>query len=50
VFLTWLLVMPLDAVRFGWRAVNEEQMLIQEFDGYEDYCQRVHYRFVPGLW
>ena len=34
----------------GWRAVNEENELRAHLAGYEDYIQRVRFRFVPGVW
>jgi len=34
----------------GARAIGEERMLMRELDGYEDYANRVRFRFVPGLW
>lgn len=32
------------------RAVDEEKFLVQNLSGYEAYRQKVHYRFIPGLW
>jgi len=34
----------------GVRATMEERMLKAELEGYEDYSERVRYRFVPLLW
>lgn len=38
--------LPVLAVRID----DEEQMLRQELDGYDEYTQKVHYRLVPGVW
>jgi protein-S-isoprenylcysteine O-methyltransferase Ste14 len=32
------------------RIEDEEKMLRQELDGYDEYTQKVHYRLVPGVW
>lgn len=32
------------------RIDDEEKMLRQELDGYDEYMQKVHYRLVPGVW
>jgi len=32
------------------RIVDEEKMLREELNGYDDYTQKVHYRLVPGVW
>lgn len=40
---------PLIAV-LAFRAVNEEQALIAELDGYADYAARVRNRLVPLIW
>jgi protein-S-isoprenylcysteine O-methyltransferase Ste14 len=34
----------------AWRTVEEERYLALNLDGYSEYCRRVRYRFVPGLW
>jgi len=33
-----------------WRLIDEEKMLAEELQGYDDYRKRVPYRLVPGLW
>ncbi len=33
-----------------WRLVDEERFLASNLLGYADYCRRVRYRLVPGLW
>ena len=32
------------------RILDEEKMLKQELDGYNEYTQKVHYRLVPYVW
>lgn len=32
------------------RILNEEKMLLEELPGYAEYCQKVRYRLVPGIW
>ena len=34
----------------AWRLLDEEQFLARELPGYADYCQKVRYRLVPGIW
>jgi protein-S-isoprenylcysteine O-methyltransferase Ste14 len=38
--------LPVLAVRID----DEEKMLREELDGYDEYMAKVHYRLVPGLW
>ena len=34
-----------------WKRIkNEEQVLKAELTGYTDYCKRVRYRLIPGIW
>jgi protein-S-isoprenylcysteine O-methyltransferase Ste14 len=33
-----------------WRLSDEEEMLVQELEGYSEYRRRVRYRLVPGFW
>ena len=40
------LVIPL----LSWRIANEEQLLREELDGYVDYCARVRWRLIPGVY
>jgi protein-S-isoprenylcysteine O-methyltransferase Ste14 len=40
------LALPVLAARID----DEEKMLRQELDGYDEYTQKVHYRLVPGIW
>jgi len=32
------------------RALNEEEVLLRDLPGYNDYCKRVKYRLVPFIW
>ncbi len=32
------------------RILNEEKVLLEELDGYEEYTQKVKYRLIPGIW
>jgi protein-S-isoprenylcysteine O-methyltransferase Ste14 len=44
--LATVLALPVLAARID----DEEKMLRQELDGYEEYTHKVHYRLVPGVW
>jgi protein-S-isoprenylcysteine O-methyltransferase Ste14 len=33
-----------------FRLLNEEKFLLNNLKGYKEYCEKVHYRLVPGLW
>jgi protein-S-isoprenylcysteine O-methyltransferase Ste14 len=44
--LATILAVPILALRIE----DEEKMLRQELDGYDEYTQKVHYRLVPGIW
>jgi protein-S-isoprenylcysteine O-methyltransferase Ste14 len=44
-----LTVVPSLAV-LAIRIDDEEKMLRQELDGYDEYTHKVHYRLVPGVW
>ncbi|MDD1673864.1 MAG: isoprenylcysteine carboxylmethyltransferase family protein [Methanomicrobiales archaeon] len=35
---------------FVFRILNEEKMLLRDLPGYGDYCGKVRYRLVPGVW
>jgi protein-S-isoprenylcysteine O-methyltransferase Ste14 len=41
-----VLALPVLAARID----DEEKMLRQELDGYDEYTHKVHYRLVPGVW
>jgi protein-S-isoprenylcysteine O-methyltransferase Ste14 len=38
------------SVLLAARILGEEQMLVKELEGYDEYRERVRYRLVPGLW
>ncbi|HTD05969.1 isoprenylcysteine carboxylmethyltransferase family protein [Undibacterium sp.] len=44
-----LLFIPMALV-IGWRLLNEEKLLSKELSGYLEYCSKVPYRLVPGIW
>ncbi len=44
------LPMSLIPVLIGFRIVNEEQVLSKDLPGYVEYCQRVRWRLIPGIW
>jgi protein-S-isoprenylcysteine O-methyltransferase Ste14 len=44
--LVTILAVPILALRID----DEEKMLRQELDGYDEYTKKVHYRLVPGVW
>lgn len=46
---TLLLVIPLLPV-LAWRLLDEERVLRRDLPGYADYCRRVRYRLIPGVW
>ena len=45
-FLILLCYLPIIAVRIR----NEEKVLLQELDGYEDYMKKVRFRLIPYVW
>lgn len=44
--LPFLLVPPLLVLRI----LDEERVLREQLEGYSEYCERVRWRLVPGLW
>jgi len=34
----------------AWRAVDEERVLRLQLPGYAEYCGKVRYRLIPGVW
>ncbi|AXK83635.1 isoprenylcysteine carboxylmethyltransferase family protein [Pseudolabrys taiwanensis] len=44
-----LLVIPLIAI-FAWRLLDEERVLKRDLKGYVEYCSKVRFRLVPGVW
>ena len=47
--LSFLCMLPYPFVLVG-RIRDEETVLRQDLAGYEDYCRRIRWRLVPGLW
>lgn len=45
-----LLIVPIDAVLFAVRILDEEKALTEGLHGYRDYVETVHSRLVPGVW
>jgi protein-S-isoprenylcysteine O-methyltransferase Ste14 len=45
-----LLTFPLMFLVLALRCLDEEKALKAELPGYEDYCHRVRWRIIPGLW
>lgn len=41
-----LMIVPLLVARIH----NEEEVLLRELAGYAEYCQKVKYRLLPGIW
>ena len=33
-----------------WRLLDEERILKRDLPGYVDYCRRLRYRLIPGVW
>lgn len=47
----WGLVLLVPALFvLAVRILDEEKLLHQELDGYDEYTHKVHYRLVPGVW
>jgi protein-S-isoprenylcysteine O-methyltransferase Ste14 len=44
-----LLLVPVVPL-LAWRLLDEERCLSTELPGYAEYCGRVRYRLIPGLW
>jgi protein-S-isoprenylcysteine O-methyltransferase Ste14 len=34
----------------AWRLLDEEKVLRRDLPGYADYCRKVRYRLIPGIW
>ncbi len=49
---SWLSELPVLLIVFYliYRTILEEQLLRKELAGYEEYSQRVRFRWIPGLW
>ena len=47
----WGLLVVVPTVPFmGWRIGDEEKLLRTELEGYSEYCEKVKYRVIPGLY
>jgi len=46
---TLLLVIPVLGA-LVWRLVDEERVLRRDLPGYAEYCTRVRWRLLPGIW
>jgi protein-S-isoprenylcysteine O-methyltransferase Ste14 len=44
-----LLLTPLFIVVLYFRIVNEEKVLLRDLGGYADYCAKVRWRLIPGI-
>ena len=44
-----LMIVPIVAT-LAWRLLDEERVLKRDLPGYVDYCRRVRYRLIPGIW
>lgn len=44
-----LLIVPTVGA-LAWRLLDEERILRRDLPGYEDYCRRVRFRLLPGVW
>jgi protein-S-isoprenylcysteine O-methyltransferase Ste14 len=45
-----LLVLILALPVLVWRILNEENVLTRDLAGYTEYCRKVRYRLIPGIW
>jgi protein-S-isoprenylcysteine O-methyltransferase Ste14 len=45
-----LAVVPLSAILFAARIIDEEKALTKDLTGYLEYTEKVHSRLVPGVW
>ena len=47
----WSLLIVLALIpALAWRLLDEERFLKQNLPGYADYCRKVRWRLIPGLW
>ncbi len=47
----WSLLLLIPAVAaLAWQLLDEERVLKRDLPGYADYCRRVRYQLVPGVW
>ena len=49
---SWWALIPaaIECILVGVRAVDEEKFLEANLPGYRDYCDKVRYRLIPGVW
>lgn len=49
---SWWAYLPasLIPILLAFRILNEEQVLKRDLAGYAEYCQRVRWRLIPGVW
>lgn len=45
-----LCVIPIALPALHWRMVDEEKFLMTELDGYKEYCDKVRFRLIPGVY
>ena len=48
-FAAVFIAVPMIAA-LAWRLLDEERLLLRDLPGYADYCRKVRYRLVPGIW
>ena len=47
----WALLMDIPmTIVIVWRLLDEENFLAKNLPGYNEYCQKVHFRLIPSLW
>jgi len=47
----WALLLVIPAIAaLVWRLIDEERVLRRDLPGYTEYCARVRYRLLPGIW
>lgn len=49
---SWWALIPavIECILVGVRAVDEEKFLRANLRGYPEYCEKVRYRLIPGMW
>jgi protein-S-isoprenylcysteine O-methyltransferase Ste14 len=49
---SWWGIMMFFPVIFliAWRLIEEEHFLHKRLPGYKEYCEKVQYRLIPGIW
>lgn len=47
----WALIPALTVIPIlVFRIIDEEKVLRKDLPGYVEYCQKIHYRILPGIW